>query len=254
MALSLMKSIYGVNSRNNSMFLDDNDSDCDNETNTYGLSRSLNVLNKKNEGLQTGTTIVSIAYKDGVIMGADSRSSVSSTYVANRLTNKLQKLFDNVYIQRSGSSAHTQNIGDYVSHYLNIHSMELNELPRVETAAKLVQSIVYSNKNWVSASIIVVGYDKYNGGSIYYCPMGATLAKKLPFAIAGSGSVYIYGFMDENYKANLSKNDALKLVKRAVSLAIYRDGSSGGVVRTLVIDKNGCERQTFEPDNIDAKQ
>ncbi len=84
--------------------------------------------------LQTGTTIVAVQYKDGVLLGADSRSSVSSTYVANRLTDKLQPLTDNIFILRSGSSAHTQNVGDYVQHYLNTLSQELDEPPRVRTA------------------------------------------------------------------------------------------------------------------------
>ena len=108
--LSLSQSIFGIDINNKSI--------CD----------------WKGGPLQTGTTIVSVKYKDGVILGADSRSSVSSTYVANRLTDKLQPLTDNIFIQRSGSSAHTQNVGDYVQHYLNNLSQELNEQPRVRTA------------------------------------------------------------------------------------------------------------------------
>merc|ERR1740116_481904 len=201
--------------------------------------------------LQTGTTIVAVQYKDGVLLGADSRSSVGGQYVANRLTDKLQPLTENIFILRSGSSAHTQNVGDYVQHYLNNLSQELDEPPRVRTAAQLIQSICYSNKNWMSASIIIAGWDKYEEGQIYACPLGATLAKKVPYALGGSGSSYIYGFIDAHFKSNaMEHDDARMFVRRAISHAIFRDGSSGGVVRTISITKNGLRRQTNEPFDV----
>mmetsp|Transcript_50057 Transcript_50057/g.83361 ORF Transcript_50057/g.83361 Transcript_50057/m.83361 type:complete len:266 (+) Transcript_50057:54-851(+) len=204
---------------------------------------------------QTGTTIMALQYKDGVILGADSRTSVSSTYIANRVTDKLQPIADNIFILRSGSSAHTQNVGDYVQHYLNNLSQELDEPPRVRTAAQLIQSMCYTNKEWLSASIIVAGWDKYEGGQIYSCPMGASMAKNVPFALGGSGSSYIYGFIDANYTSNaLEYKDARNFVKRAISHAIYRDGSSGGVVRTISITQKGLFRQTELPFEIAQKK
>jgi len=197
----------------------------------------------------TGTTIVSMQFKDGVMLGADSRTSVGGQYVANRLTDKLQPLVDNIFIQRSGASAHTQNVGDYVAHYLTNLSQELDEPPRVRTAAQLIQSMCYSNKSWISASIIVAGWDKYDGGQIYSCPSGATLAKKVPFAVGGSGSSYIYGFVDANFKGNShwDHGKARNMLRRAISHAVHRDGSSGGIIRTLSITEHGLFRQTNEP-------
>eukprot|EP01084_Bolivina_argentea_P234935 395482_1 len=119
--LSLSQSIFGIDiNQNNDM------------NSHYGTTGS--VGHWKGGPLQTGTTICAVSFKDGVILGADSRSSVSSTYVANRLTDKLQPLTDNIFILRSGSSAHTQNVGDYVQHYLTNLSQELDEPPRVATA------------------------------------------------------------------------------------------------------------------------
>ena len=50
-------------------------------------------------------------------------------------------------------------------------------------------------------------------------------------SIGGSGSTYLYGFVDANYKKNMSKDECVDLAKRAVTLAINRDGSSGGCCR-----------------------
>lgn len=33
---------------------------------------------------------------------------------------------------------------------------------------------------------------------------------RMPFAIGGSGSTYLYGFVDANYKSGMSKEECLK--------------------------------------------
>ena len=59
-------------------------------------------------------------YNGGVIIGADSRTSTGS-YVANRVTDKLTQITDNIYCCRSGSAADTQAIADIVRYSLNYH-------------------------------------------------------------------------------------------------------------------------------------
>jgi len=63
--------------------------------------------------------------------------------------------------------------------------LELGELPEVGTAARLFQNLVYQNKDRLTASIIVGGWDPHNGGSVYCIPLGGVLVKQ-PFAIGGS--------------------------------------------------------------------
>jgi 20S proteasome alpha/beta subunit len=66
----------------------------------------------KSEAPQTGTTIVAVSFKGGVVIGADGRVS-TGTYISNRASNKIQQLTDNAFLLRSGSAADTQAIGDY---------------------------------------------------------------------------------------------------------------------------------------------
>ena len=84
----------------------------------------------------TGTTIVAVSYRDGVVIGADSRVSTGA-YVSNRASvstthlpprgraqprwphqegrsqDKLTALHDTVWLLRSGSAADTQLVADY---------------------------------------------------------------------------------------------------------------------------------------------
>ena len=49
--------------------------------------------------------------------------------------------------------------------------------------------------------------------------------------------------MDSNYKANMTKVAAKEFLKNCISLAVFRDGSSGGCMRILDITKDKVERE-----------
>lgn len=193
-----------------------------------------------------GTSIMAVAFDGGVVLGADSRTTTGS-YIANRVSDKITPVTDNIFCCRSGSAADTQVISDYARHYISMHEIELNEAPRVSTAARLFRELCYHNKEMLMAGIIVAGYDPVKGGQVYAVPVGGALIPQ-PFAIGGSGSSYIYGFCDSNFKENMSKDQCIEFVKNALALAMARDGSSGGVIRLVIIDKEGTTRQ-FIPGN-----
>lgn len=44
--------------------------------------------------------------------------------------------------------------------------------------------------------------------------------------------------------------ESQEFVKNAVSLAMWRDGSSGGVIRTVTISKDGVEREMTLGDKL----
>lgn len=60
----------------------------------------------------TGTTVLAVTYRDGVVIGADSRVSMGQ-YISNRASCKLTLLSENVWLLRSGSAADAQAISDY---------------------------------------------------------------------------------------------------------------------------------------------
>jgi 20S proteasome subunit beta 1 len=195
-----------------------------------------------------GTSIMAVSFDGGVVMGADSRTTTGS-YIANRVSDKITPITDNVFCCRSGSAADTQVISDYVRYYMSLHTVEVGTEPLVGTVAKLFRHICYQNKAQLMAGIIVGGYDAREGGQVYTIPLGGSLVRQ-PFAIGGSGSSYIYGFCDANFKEGMTRSECVEFVTRALALAMARDGSSGGVVRLAIIDKHGVKRQVISGTNI----
>ncbi|RVX17441.1 Proteasome subunit beta type-6 [Vitis vinifera] len=204
-----------------------------------------------------GTTIIGVTYNGGVVLGADSRTS-TGMYVANRASDKITQLTDNVYICRSGSAADSQIVSDYVRYFLHQHTIQLGQPATVKVAANLVRLVSYNNKNMLETGLIVGGWDKYEGGKIYAIPLGGTIIEQ-PFCywslitspfITGSGSTYLYGFFDQAWKEGMTKDEAEQLVVKAVSLAIARDGASGGVIRTVIINSEGVTRNFYPGDSL----
>ncbi|KNC83357.1 proteasome subunit beta type-6 [Sphaeroforma arctica JP610] len=193
---------------------------------------------------------MAVEYDGGVIIGADSRTTTGS-YIANRVTDKLTMISDKIYCCRSGSAADTQAVANYVQYYLNIHAVELGEDPLVNTAANMFKSICYNNRDNLMAGIICAGWDKTNGGQVYTLPLGGMKVRQ-PFSIGGSGSSYIYGFCDANFKEGMTREECEVFAANAIALAMARDGSSGGVIRLASISASGVDRKVITGKDIPA--
>lgn len=97
------------------------------------------------------------------------------------------------------------------------------------------------------AGLIIAGWDERHGGQVYSIPLGGSLHKQA-YAIGGSGSTYIYGYCDANWREGMEEADAVQFVKGALAEAIKWDGSSGGVIRMVVLTAKGADRHLYLPD------
>jgi len=95
--------------------------------------------------------------------------------------------------------------------------------------------------------MIIAGYDRRHGGQVYSIPLGGSLHKQT-YAIGGSGSTYIYGYCDANFKENMTEQEGIEFVKGSLREAIKWDGSSGGVIRMVVLTAKGAQRHLYLPD------
>ena len=109
-----------------------------------GIHVDMNHLKKGEVNL--GTSIMAINFKDGVILGADSRTTTGA-YIANRVTDKLTQVHDTIWCCRSGSAADTQAVADIVQYHLSMYGITNSEGPTTQTAAALFQELCYDNKD-----------------------------------------------------------------------------------------------------------
>ena len=100
--------------------------------------------------------------------------------------------------------------------------------------------------------MICSGWDPYLGAQIYKVNSSGFI-EACDIAMSGSGSIFIQSYADTNYKPNFTKEEAHRFLHAAISLAIYRDSSSGGCVRLLDINKDGVERKFISNSDLIIK-
>lgn len=196
-----------------------------------------------------GTTIMAVEYEGGVVLAADSRTS-TGIYIANRVSDKITAVAPPfIYCARSGSAADTQMLADLVRRYTTALALETKRPATVRTAAALFRELIYQNKGRLTAGVICAGWDPSKNGQVYSITLGGTMVRQ-PFAIGGSGSTYIYGYCDASYRKGMSRDECIEFCKQAVSLAMSRDGSSGGVIRMVCVDETGAKRLVFTDEEL----
>eukprot|EP00986_Skeletonema_menzelii_P002158 scaffold600_cov150-Skeletonema_menzelii.AAC.12 len=201
----------------------------------------------KNDEVSMGTTILAVRYKGGVVVGADTRTSVSG-YVSNRYAAKLTFVLD-------------REVDEFVTYESNDAS--LFNAPSVDASTCVICRSGSAADTQHLASVVrtelvsrqllyrIRGYDCELGrGVIYTITPGGTVFEEKAWAAGGSGSTYILGHLDSCHPKDEigmnsddqilnSEEEALDFVSKALSLAMERDGSSGGFIRMYVINKEG---------------
>ena len=166
-------------------------------------------------------------------------------YVGNACSDKLEPIHQRIYCQRSGTSAHTSTIAKYVRYYVDVQSTELGGLPPVRSAAAVMREMIFNNRHTLSASMICSGWDPYEGYQIYSVNQTGFQTEG-DYAVSGSGSIFVAGYMDAYYKPTMSRAAIKEFLEQCIALAVYRDGSSGGCIRLLDITEEKVERE-FRP-------
>ncbi|KAJ2688315.1 proteasome core particle subunit beta 2 [Coemansia spiralis] len=200
------------------------------------------MLGDKGYGLptatKTGTTIVGIIYKDGVILGADTRST-SGPVVADKNCEKIHYLAPNMYCCGAGTAADTEFTTAMFSSQLALHSLNTGREARVVTAMTMLKQHLFRHQGHIGAALVLGGYDVTGPHLFTIHPHGST--DKLPFVTMGSGSLAAMSVFESRWNEGLSREEGLELVKDAIEAGIFNDLGSGSNVDACVITKGNVE-------------
>lgn len=94
-----------------------------------------------------------------------------------------------------------------------IHRNQTGDEPLVAEAAAEIQNYCFNYRDQLLAGIIVAGWDKQNGGQVYQVPLGGMCIRR-NYAIGGSGSSYVHGFLREFYRPGMSRDETVQFVKK----------------------------------------
>ena len=195
------------------------------------------MSNNVQEKILHGTTTVGIKAKDGVVLCADMRAS-AGYFIANNNTMKIQKIDDHAGMTMAGGVADAQNITDVLRYHANIHRIQNQEPISIKSLTRLTSLIFHQNRGYpFMADILVGGFDNY-GPALFNIDMFGSVEEK-SYVTTGSGSPVAYGLLEEEYKEDVTVEDAKIIALRAVKAAITRNIGTGDGINVAVIDKNG---------------
>ncbi len=206
------------------------------------------LSNNVEEKILHGTTTVGIKTKDCVILCADMRAS-AGYFIANNNTMKIQKIDLHAGLTLAGGVADAQNIVDILRYHSNLHRVEKQSSIPMNSLARLCSLIFHQNRGYpFMADILLGGYDA-NGPALFNVDMFGSVEEKL-FVTTGSGSPVAYGLLEEEYREDLTVEEAKKIALRAVKTAIVRNIGTGDGINIAIMDKDGFRLLTDEQKKV----
>ncbi|CAH1782457.1 unnamed protein product [Owenia fusiformis] len=184
---------------------------------------------------KTGTTIVGVVFKDGIVLGADTRAT-EDTVVADKNCSKIHYIADNIYCCGAGTAADTEMTTQMISSQLQLHKLNTGRVPRVCVANRLLKQMLFRYQGHISAALVLGGVDNTGPHLYSVYPHGST--DKLPYVTMGSGSLAAMSVFEDGYKPDMEMEDAMKLVRDAIAAGIFNDLGSGSNVDLCVIKKD----------------
>ena len=217
-----------------------------------------NVLSKFMESnkLSTGTTIVGLCCKDGVILGADTRST-SGNVVMDKNKLKVRRISSRIMACGAGTSAICDYLTKLVRARLDVERQTVQEfsddslqLDLVPVAVQYLSSEIARFSSEESVSVFIVGGVDIDGPKLYEINSDA-VPRRLSYCSLGSGSPNAIAALEEKLE-QLSLNitptvvevdvqSGLDIVRRAVKAGILNDLGSGSHIDLCVIRKNSTE-------------
>ncbi|CAL8299752.1 unnamed protein product, partial [Lota lota] len=177
--------------------------------------------------MKTGTTIAGVVFRDGVVLGADTRAT-SGEVVADKMCAKIHHISSNMYCCGAGTAADTQKTTDLLASNLALFCLNSGRKPRLLMAVNILQDMLYRYRGQIGAHLILGGVD-FSGSHLYTVgPYGSV--NKLPYVSMGSGDMAALGILEDRFKPDMEVEEAKVLVRDSIQAGIMSDLGSGSNV------------------------
>ncbi len=201
----------------------------------------------KNSILKSGTTIVGIVCKDGIVMASD-RQSTAGNIVMNKNSEKTKKINDYLMISGTGMVSDIHRIEKVLPAELKLKELKSRTRPSVKQAANLMANILYSGIRQPSmipmqAGFLLGGFDEDGATELYSIePAGSVVKVEDYDANFGSGMPYVLGLLERQYKKGMSVEEGIKLATECVKSSTQRDIGSGFGIDVFTITSKGIKK------------
>jgi proteasome beta subunit len=200
--------------------------------------------------LKTGTSIVGIVCKDGVVMAGDRRATAGNIAVSKN-TQKVVKINDWLVTSGTGMASDIEMVKKIIYAQLRLKELKTKSKPTVKEAANLIGMMSYQNIRQPTmvpfiAGTLVAGKNEDGSTELYSVEPAGTVSKVEDFdANFSSGMPFILGLLERKYNKSLNVKEGAELALECIKSSTQRDTGSGNGIDVFTITKDKVEH-TFK--------
>jgi proteasome beta subunit len=194
---------------------------------------------------KTGTTTLGLVCKDGVVMGTEMRATMGHL-ISHKTTQKLFRIDDHIGFTVAGLVGDAQTLARWLQAEVELYKVKRNSEISLKAAATLMANILNGRKFYPFYVQLLIGGVDREGGHVYSLDAaGGSIPDK--FTTTGSGSVFVYGVLEDLWKDDLNIDQGLDIAIRGLTAAMKRDAASGdGIALCTITREKGFQRLTTE--------
>ncbi len=215
----------------------------------------------KNNILKSGTTIIGIVCKDGIVMASDRRAT-GGGIILSKNTQKTVKINDYLVVSGTGNASDIEMQKKIIAAELRLKELKSKKRPTIKEAANLIGMITYRNIRQPAmipsiVGTLVGGMNEDGTTELYTIEPAGTAMKVEDFdANFGSGMPYVLGFLETEYKKDITLKEGVELAIRSIKSSTQRDTGSGNGIDVFTISKKEIKHeiaQEIAPEYRDSK-
>ncbi len=195
------------------------------------------------EQFMPGATAVGIAYKDGVVLGAERRITLGS-FVRSKSGRKVFRVTDTVGAVCAGMVADMQNLVKEVGVYSKLKELESRKSLKPNSVAKLMSTLMFQNRYAPLLTQVILGGVGSKPVVYVLDPLGSVISDQ--YATVGTGEETAIGVVEAGYSASMNQKDARDLLVTSIKAAIARDAMSGNGIDILTVEKSGITEEGID--------
>jgi proteasome beta subunit len=198
--------------------------------------------------LKTGTSLVGIVCKDGVIMAGDKRTTAGNM-VMNKNKQKVVMISDYLVISGTGTASDIEMLKKIIQAEIRLKELKSKKQTTVKEAANLIANMSYRNIRQPTmipfiAGIMLGGLNENGTTELYSIePAGSVMKVENFDANFSSGMPFILGLLERQFKKDLSIKEGIELAIEALKSSTQIDTASGNGIDVFSITKEGIKHE-----------
>jgi 20S proteasome subunit beta 4 len=155
--------------------------------------------------------------------------------------NKYIQLGKNKFMSVSGYPGDIIQFTDFVQKTLQLYSLKTGCILSTHSVANCMRKELSDclRKNPLKINLILMGFDKFLGSSLYFLDSYGTL-QRLNYCAQGHCAVISGSILDRYFKKNLSVSEAIKILVKCINVLKTRFLLNQTFFLLKIVDAKGC--------------